>query len=71
MIFCHCAAVSDSVVARTIAEGADSVSEVMERCGAGRHCSPCRDEIAALLYEERSKRQNPSSGIARCDRRAA
>ena len=71
MIFCHCAVVSDSVVARVIAEGADSVRDVTDRCGAGRHCSPCREEIAALLYEERSNRQNPASGVARCDRRAA
>ena len=71
MIFCHCAAVTDSMLARVIAEGAESVTDVTQRCGAGRNCSPCRDEIAALLYEERSKRQNPASAVAHCDRHAA
>ena len=70
MIFCHCAAVTDSTVEQMIADGVETVAEVTRRCGAGAHCSPCREEIAAMLYAEQAKRQNPASA-ATCDRRAA
>jgi bacterioferritin-associated ferredoxin len=50
MIVCHCAAVTDRAIERLIAEGASSVSEIARRCGAGRRCPPCRDEIGAMLY---------------------
>jgi bacterioferritin-associated ferredoxin len=70
MIFCHCASVTESAVERTIADGATTVAEVTRRCGAGQHCGPCREEIAAMLYAEQSKRQNPASA-ANCNRCAA
>ncbi len=50
MILCHCAAVTDRTVARIIEEGARSVADVTRRCGAGRCCASCREEIAAMLY---------------------
>ena len=50
MIVCHCAAVTDTAIERLIDEGARSVAEIARRCGAGRCCAPCRDEITALLY---------------------
>jgi len=51
MIVCHCAAVSDSTIARHIDEGVSSVAEITQLTGAGRHCAPCREEIASLLSE--------------------
>jgi bacterioferritin-associated ferredoxin len=50
MIVCHCAAVTDSTIQRLIGEGATSVAEIARRCGAGRCCPPCREEIGAMLY---------------------
>ena len=71
MIVCHCAAVSDSMIARLIREGATTVQDVTRRCGAGACCAPCRQEIAALLYAAGSERQNPPGCGAPSDRRAA
>jgi bacterioferritin-associated ferredoxin len=50
MIVCHCAAVTDSTIERLIGAGATSVAEIARRCGAGRCCTPCREEIVAMLY---------------------
>jgi bacterioferritin-associated ferredoxin len=50
MIVCHCAAVTDSTIERLIGDGATSVAEIARRCGAGRCCTPCREEIVAMLY---------------------
>jgi bacterioferritin-associated ferredoxin len=50
MIVCHCAGVTDATIARAIEEeGAVSVADVARLTGAGRRCSPCREEIANLL----------------------
>jgi bacterioferritin-associated ferredoxin len=51
MIVCHCAGVSDTTITRHINEGAVSVDDIMTRTGAGRRCSPCREEIANLLLD--------------------
>ncbi len=58
MILCHCAAVSEATVERLIDEGATSVAEITRRCGAGRSCSPCRDEILDRLYAARASQHN-------------
>jgi len=51
MIVCHCVGVSDAMIRKLIAAGASSVGEITRRCGAGRCCAPCRDEIASLLSD--------------------
>jgi bacterioferritin-associated ferredoxin len=61
MILCQCAGVSDATVCRVIREGAASVSDVTRRCGAGRCCAPCREEIAALLGALRAEAHTPPS----------
>lgn len=71
MIVCHCAAVSDSTLARVIREGASSVREVTQRCGAGACCAPCRQEIATMLYAAQTEGQNSPGCGAPSDRRAA
>lgn len=53
MILCHCAAVTDRTIASLIDEGATSVAEIIRRCGAGRCCASCREEIAAMLPSPR------------------
>ena len=50
MIICQCTGVTDSRLKDLIREGASTVAEITRRCGAGRCCAPCREEIAALLY---------------------
>jgi len=54
MIVCHCVGASDTMIERLIEEGASSLAEIARRCGAGRCCAPCRQEIAALLYSRRA-----------------
>ena len=61
MIVCHCAAVTDSTIERLIGDGATSVAEIARRCGAGRCCNPCRDEIAAMLYAAGVVPHNPAN----------
>lgn len=53
MIFCHCAAVSDSTIENLIDCGASTLSEISRKCGAGRRCAPCREEIIAMLSRAR------------------
>ena len=51
MIVCHCAGVTDRTIRNLIEAGAASVGEITRRCGAGRCCQPCREEIASLLED--------------------
>jgi len=71
LIVCHCAAVSDSTLRRLAEEGASTVAEITRRCGAGASCPPCRQEIAAILYEARAEGQNLAACGASPDLRAA
>jgi bacterioferritin-associated ferredoxin len=50
MIVCHCVGVTDGTIRKLIEAGASSVGEITRRCGAGRCCPPCREEIASLLH---------------------
>jgi bacterioferritin-associated ferredoxin len=61
MIICHCAAVSDSTIEHLIGDGATSVAEIARRCGAGRCCAPCREEIVAMLYAAGVMPHNPAN----------
>ncbi len=49
MILCHCAGVTDIAIRALIQAGATSCVDIARRCGAGRCCAPCREEIAAIL----------------------
>lgn len=51
MIVCHCAGVTDRDIAQLVAEGAVTVREITQRCGAGRTCSPCRTHLEEILSE--------------------
>lgn len=60
VIVCLCHAVRDRELDAAIAEGAETVEEVGEACGAGTGCGACVEEI-----EERLEACGRS-----CDRRA-
>jgi len=64
MVQCQCVGVTDVTIKRLIEEGASSVGEITRRCGAGRCCVPCRQEIAALLYCRRCSQAEASVGDA-------
>jgi bacterioferritin-associated ferredoxin len=57
MIICQCTGATDDTIRSLIREGALSVSEITRRCGAGRCCRPCRDEISALLCQQLPARE--------------
>jgi bacterioferritin-associated ferredoxin len=52
VIVCHCQAVNDQQLRRTVREGADTPKKVASRCGAGRLCGDCRPLIDQILEEE-------------------
>jgi NAD(P)H-nitrite reductase large subunit len=49
VIVCHCALVSDGELLAAIEDGATSLDELTERCGAAQHCGGCRSAVARLL----------------------
>lgn len=51
MYVCHCAAVTDTTIRETIADGATDLVEVGRRCGAGINCGGCVPRLCALLAE--------------------
>src|SRR3990172_11441711 len=50
MVLCQCVGVTDTTIKEIIANGARTLGEISRRCGAGRCCLSCREEICALLY---------------------
>ena len=51
MIVCHCRVVNERTVVRAIDDGAHTVEEIGERCGAGAQCGACHPELERLLSE--------------------
>ena len=49
MYICLCRAVSDATVEEALEEGAHTVDEIAERCGAGVDCGGCRETLASML----------------------
>lgn len=63
MIVCICRAVSDRTIDAVIDDGAGTVAEVGERCGAGTCCGACRPAIAEMISEAgvaEANRANPA-----------
>jgi bacterioferritin-associated ferredoxin len=52
---CHCAAVTDGVIADAVDAGADTVTAVGLDTGAGTGCGGCHDTIEAILSERRAR----------------
>jgi len=62
MVLCICRSLTDREVDATIQDGARSLTEVAEACGAGTDCGSCVPAIEARL---------PRSGTGPCGNRCA
>ncbi len=56
MFVCICRAVSSTEVRAVIAEGARTVKQVAEACGASRDCGKCVVHVRALLEDQHGPR---------------
>lgn len=68
MIVCLCVVTTETEITSAISDGAHTVEQVGDHCGAGTGCGSCREYISALL--ERSGATCPGSGCAQCPRSA-
>ncbi len=66
MYVCLCKAASDRDVKTAIADGARSVDEVGEACGAGTGCGACRPMIHEMLEASGQSCAMESSRCADC-----
>jgi bacterioferritin-associated ferredoxin len=64
MVVCSCRAVTDREVRAAIAEGADSVEALTERCHAATACGGCWPELERLIAESSGDRQLHAVGAA-------
>jgi bacterioferritin-associated ferredoxin len=53
VILCHCLGVSDREVHAEITAGAESVTDVRERCGASSRCGGCTPSVHDLIVRAR------------------
>lgn len=53
MILCVCRGLSDAEIRETIAEGARSVDDLAEACGAGADCRVCCEDLERLIADVR------------------
>jgi bacterioferritin-associated ferredoxin len=51
LLVCHCRRVCDRTIRECIRDGAASIDEVGQSCGAGTGCGGCQPTIASLLAE--------------------
>jgi bacterioferritin-associated ferredoxin len=56
MYVCICFAVSSTTVREVVANGARTVRQVAEACGASRDCGRCVTHVRALLEEHHGPR---------------
>ena len=49
MLVCHCHQVSDRTIRACIRDGAETVAQVGDRCGAGTSCGGCRPVVKEML----------------------
>ena len=56
MFVCICRAVSSTTVRDAIADGARTVKQVSEACGASKDCGRCVVHVRALLEEHHGPR---------------
>lgn len=50
-VICPCQGIDIDAIRKAIAEGAETVDDVMETTGAGTVCGACIDEIAEVIDE--------------------
>ena len=59
MIVCLCKSVSDRDVAKAIANGAESVDEIVQCTGAGSGCGTCRQGLQQAIDMSSGKLAKP------------
>jgi bacterioferritin-associated ferredoxin len=59
LIVCLCNAIDDQTVNRAIADGAETVDQIAESCGAGDNCGGCREFIGEMIEAHARRRQLP------------
>lgn len=59
VIVCHCRNVNERAVRAAIENGAVTVAEIGERCGAGLDCAGCHPELERLLSERADAVRGP------------
>ena len=48
-LLCHCRLVSDRRIIAELSDGATTVAEVQERCGAATRCGGCLPAVEVLI----------------------
>jgi bacterioferritin-associated ferredoxin len=61
MLVCHCNGVSDRTIRRVVRDGARSVGQVADACGAGSCCGGCHREIRKIVRAEGRAERDPAS----------
>ena len=51
MIVCICKGLSDNAIHGVIREGAETVEEIGDACGAGTDCGTCQGSLEELISE--------------------
>ena len=55
MIVCHCAAVTDRDIVKAVRQGAETLTQVCHRTGAGLCCGSCRRDVLTILQAEQAQ----------------
>ena len=55
MYVCYCRAVTDDVIKDAIDEGARSIAELAQQCGAGGRCKGCWPALQELIAERSAR----------------
>ena len=71
MIVCVCKTVSDKKVLNVIQDGASTIDEVTQCCGAGGDCGACRRMIGEMILDHHSEQRECLRPAEHADRRAA
>jgi bacterioferritin-associated ferredoxin len=64
MIVCSCKAVTDRTTRAAIADGAESIDDLMHRCGAGTSCGGCWPELERLIHSYGSAGDAAAAAVA-------
>lgn len=51
MLICHCHGVTHREIQEAVADGAQTLEEVGDRCGAGRGCGGCLEAVCEIMAD--------------------
>jgi bacterioferritin-associated ferredoxin len=71
MIICVCKRVSERKVLNVIQDGAQTIDQVTQSCGAGGDCGSCRRMIGEMILEHHCEQRECLRPAEVADRRAA